>query len=174
MSTLTAPRWGSRCAVYGVGESLDEWNRIVESREGVVDEEMENELRSRMAAAPDAIDQAAGLTKALEAEASEIKAEESRLRLRRQSVETQAETLRLAIGVVMDRSDMKSAKGRFTVSRTAGRKSVEIVDASQVPDTYLVPQPPQIDRKAIADAMKSGIEVPGVEWTTGDAGVTIR
>ena len=174
MSTAVAPRFGSRLSVYGVQEALESWARLVESNDGVVTEEVELALLAAMEQAPQAVDQAAGLVKALEAECAEIREEEKRLADRRRCVEKQAATVRLAIGVVMDRAGAKSCKGRFTVSRIAGRESVEIVDGSAVPEQYLVPQPPVVDKKAIAEAIKSGETVPGAEMVRGAPSIAIK
>ena len=44
-------------------------------------------------------------------------------------------------------------------------ESVNITDDSLLPDTYLVPQPPKVDKAGIKAALKAGTAVTGAELT---------
>ena len=41
--------------------------------------------------------------------------------------------------------------------------SVNITDENILPEDYLIPQPPKVDKTSLKEALKSGIEVPGAE-----------
>lgn len=58
----------------------------------------------------------------------------------------------------------KMEAGIFTVTLGTS-KSVEIADPSALPAQYVIPQAPSIDKKAIADDLRAGAEIPGAKFT---------
>lgn len=51
---------------------------------------------------------------------------------------------------------------------------LEVFDEAAVPEIYLVPQPPKLDRRAITEALKGGLAVPGTELLTSEASLQVR
>ncbi|MBA2588396.1 MAG: siphovirus Gp157 family protein [Alphaproteobacteria bacterium] len=49
-----------------------------------------------------------------------------------------------------------------------------MIDGTQVPEAFLLPQPPKIDRTAIAAAMKRGETVPGAAFELGNPFIAVR
>ena len=54
--------------------------------------------------------------------------------------------------------------------------SCQIIDESQIPEVYMlvIPETKQPDKRAIIDAFKSGIDVPGVEIATEEKHILIK
>jgi hypothetical protein len=62
----------------------------------------------------------------------------------------------------------------FSVSLSAGAQRLEIVDGSQIPEAFLIPLPPKIDRTAITAALKRGEIVTGAAFETGNSFIAVR
>jgi hypothetical protein len=62
----------------------------------------------------------------------------------------------------------------FSVSLNAGAERLEIVDGFQIPEAFMVPQPPKIDRTAITAAMKRGEAVAGAKLEVGNPFISVR
>lgn len=61
-----------------------------------------------------------------------------------------------------------------TVSLRAIPPKVIITDEAQIPQSYLIPQPPKIDTASIKDALATSTLVPGAELSNGSIGLMIR
>ena len=73
-----------------------------------------------------------------------------------------AETKRNLVQHVMERAGLKKlTEPDMTVSLRATPAHVTITDEKIIPDAYWIPQPPKLDKNAIKDAIKNGLEVPG-------------
>jgi hypothetical protein len=55
----------------------------------------------------------------------------------------------------------KVKRPTITISIQANPPSVEVMDESLIPSTYMVPQPSKIDKRAILTALKEGEFIPG-------------
>jgi hypothetical protein len=70
-------------------------------------------------------------------------------------------------------ADLPSAKrptATVTVKRTPPKAIV--ADESLIPSQYFKPQPPKLDKRALADALKAGETIPGATLSNG--GTTIQ
>jgi hypothetical protein len=77
----------------------------------------------------------------------------------------------------MQQREIKKLEGLTAVlTRSPGRESLVIEDASAVPVAYCTVTPPQLvpDKAAIKRAIKSGAEVPGVRVVTGSEILVVR
>jgi hypothetical protein len=61
-----------------------------------------------------------------------------------------------------------------TVSLRAIPPKLIITDEAQIPQNYLIPQPPKIDKASVKDALANSTPVPGAELSNGGVGLTIR
>lgn len=70
----------------------------------------------------------------------------------------------------------KQLKGDiYTVSIRAGSESVDVVDEAVIPPVYFnKKESVQLDKAAVRSALKSGIEIPGVQMKRGDESLTVR
>lgn len=102
--------------------------------------------------------------------ASEIKvlsAREARARAR-------VEKLRACIEQAMVTADVRKLNTptkTLSISHRKGR--VIVVDEAAIPAAYFKPQPPKLDRKALADALQAG-PIPGATMSNGSVSLTMR
>lgn len=104
----------------------------------------------------------------VEDEALLLGARAKELQARAKRAQTIADGLRAYLAVQLMRAGVKEAKhGDMRVTLVANPPAVQIEDELALPPEYLrVPEPPPPppaapDKKAIADALKAGTEVPG-------------
>lgn len=99
----------------------------------------------------------------LEAQAAAFKAEKERMADRQKTAENGVKRLKQALlDYLVASNKKKDSAGLFTVS-IGTSKSVNISNEDALPENFLIPQPPKIDKTAIGNAIKSGVEVPGAE-----------
>jgi hypothetical protein len=118
-----------------------------------------NELKIEKA---DKIESCVALLKNWAALEEAIKAEETALKARRDSLQKRAEWLKHYIGFHLQPGDkFETARCKITWRKS---ESLEVTDESQVPDEYteqVVTR--KINKALIKDAIKSGADVPGAQ-----------
>lgn len=107
----------------------------------------------------------------LEASASAIKDAESKMAARRKAIEARAERIRAYLKENMERTGIfKIDCPYFKIAIRDNPPSVKIDAESQIPMQYMKipdPPPPSPDKKAIAEALKAGQDVPGCHLERG-------
>ena len=106
--------------------------------------------------------------KAMEAEAKSLKAEEDRLKVRRQAKENAAKRMReYLMGCMKQANISKIDEPRAVISLRNNPESVEISDenefiswANEEHDDFLRFKVPEINKTAVKNALKSGAEIP--------------
>lgn len=113
----------------------------------------------------------ASFVKNIEASAEAIKAAEAEMRARRTAIENRAKRIRAYLQDQMGRTGIKQIEcPYFKVSIRDNPPAVVIDAESQIPEEFMrQPEtpPPAPDKKAIADALKAGKEVPGAHLERG-------
>lgn len=100
--------------------------------------------------------------KNLKGENIAIKEEETRLKNKRITNENKIKALNLYLEDFLKNSGLTRLKtGLFTLSIQNNPPSVEIHDATLIPPQFLIAQMPQIDKTAIKELLKQGVEIPG-------------
>lgn len=100
------------------------------------------------------------------ADIKSIKDEINRLTERKNNCENSIERMKSALDEFMKASGKTKEKtDKFTIYYR-DTQSVNILDEDELPDEYLIPQPPKIDKKAISAAIKDGEKVAGAELVT--------
>jgi hypothetical protein len=61
----------------------------------------------------------------------------------------------------------------FTVSLSEGAFRLQIADEHEIPERFLVPQPPKINRTAVSEALKAGEAVTGASLVQGQPYITV-
>ena len=110
------------------------------------------------------------IIKGLESDAEIIKAEEKRLAERRKSSENKATWMKNYLEDELNNAGLDKIKTHtFTVALQKNPPAVVINDEKAIPAKYLTVIPEQyvVDKKAIAEAIKNGQEVPGAELKQG-------
>lgn len=116
----------------------------------------------------------AKLVRNLESDVSAYKEEEDRLKTKRQAVENKLEWLKTYLKDCMKLTGKTKFKsGMFNFSIQKNPASVNILDERIIPEEFLIPQLPKIDKTALKDVLKTGVEVPGVELKQSE-GLRIR
>lgn len=101
----------------------------------------------------------------LKANAEMYKAEKDRLFKKQRTAENGAERIRQMLSGYLEAvGKNKLEAGVFTVKSTKS-VAVEITDESKIEMLYQIEQPPKIDKRAIAQAIKAGEDVPGAVLT---------
>ena len=62
----------------------------------------------------------------------------------------------------------------FSVSLRQGPPRLEVLDEAQIPDLFLVPQAPRLDRAGILHALKRGEAIEGAVLLEGEAHIQVR
>ena len=119
--------------------------------------------------------------KAMEAEAKSLKAEEDKLKARRQAKENAAKRMReYLMGCMKQANISKIDEPRAIISLRNNPESVEISDendfiswANENHDEYLRYKAPEINKTAVKNALKSGAEIPFAALTRSQS-LTIK
>lgn len=104
----------------------------------------------------------------LKAEIDAVKAEKDRLAKREAVLKNKHERLKTYLETQMLLSNI--AKIDDPILPLALRKappSVEVEPGAKVPEQYLIPQEPKIDKRGLLEALKSGEQIPGVRLVEG-------
>ena len=106
----------------------------------------------------------AKLVRNLESDVSAYKEEEDRLKTKRQATENKVKWLKTYLEDNMKLTGKTKFKsGMFNFSIQKNPASVNILDERIIPKEFLIPQLPKIDKTALKDVLKTGVEVPGAE-----------
>ena len=103
----------------------------------------------------------------IEAKEVAIKSEIIRLKARMDSMKKGREAMLGRLKEAMETTDKKVlSSALFTMSLRKRPKSVTVLDQSLVPKAYIKTSLPieSVDKKAVADAIKAGVEIDGVEY----------
>ena len=99
----------------------------------------------------------------LKADAAGIDTELKRLKARKESLENNADRLKLSLETAMratGKTKFKTTLHSFGIQKNPA--SVVIDDEKLIPEDYLIPQAPKIDKAAIKDALKAGVDMSGI------------
>lgn len=106
----------------------------------------------------------AKLVRNLESDVSAYKEEEDRLKTKRQATENKVKWLKTYLEDNMKltgKTKFKSGMFNFLIQKNPA--SVNITDEKIIPEEFLIPQSPKVDKTSIKEILKRGIEVPGAE-----------
>lgn len=105
----------------------------------------------------DKADAYAYIIASLKGDAGTIDAELKRLKARKDSVEANADRLKKSLEEAMKATGkvkFKTALHSFGIQKNP--QSVYIIEGEKIPDEYLIPQEPRIDKRAILADLKAG------------------
>lgn len=106
----------------------------------------------------------AKLIQNLNADVASFKAEEERLKGKRKTAERKIEWLKSYLENNMrltGKTKFKSGMFNFAIQKNPA--SVNITDERIIPEDFLIPQLPKIDKTALKELLKNGVEIPGAE-----------
>lgn len=124
----------------------------------------------------DAVENSVKAIKNIEGDCLALQEEIDRLTERKRQAVGRSDKIKGAIKHLMELAEASSVKtALFTVSLAKGRQSVNVIEESALPDDMVVVKTEiRPDKKAIADAIMSGREVPGAELVTGEKSLRIK
>lgn len=100
--------------------------------------------------------------KNLRSDAAQYDEEAKTFAARKKAAQTKAESLTAYLSSMLNGEKVKDKEYSISWRKS---ESVNITDDSLLPDTYLVPQPPKVDKAGIKAALKAGTAVTGAELT---------
>ena len=110
-------------------------------------------------------------TRNLEATAEAIKGAESQMAARRNAIEKRAERLRQYLKAQMERTGIQKIESPYLLLAIRNNPpSVHIEAPELIPASFMrtpPPPPAEIDKKAISEALKAGLDVPGARLKSG-------
>ena len=115
--------------------------------------------------------------KNLESDIAGLKAEEERLKDKRKTMENTIDRAKKAMKAAMEVTGEKKIKGDlFTVAIQANPPSVVLDEQclENIPEQYLIPQEPKLDRKKIAEDIKAGEDLNGIAHLEQNYGLRIK
>ncbi|MCP1355513.1 siphovirus Gp157 family protein [Aneurinibacillus migulanus] len=143
-------------------ELTDAYQNLLEAIE---DEEQEVNLADTLESIEEAIDNKveniAKLIKTMDAQAKVLKEEEARLSARRKMLEARMDGLKRYTLSTLEQAGLTKVKGAiFTVGIRNNRPSV-VVDESELPAEFLIPQPLKPDKQRLYELLKDGQVITG-------------
>ncbi len=127
-------------------------------------------IESIEAAIEEKADNYARIIRNLEVDVAGIKAEEQRLADKRRTLENNIKWLKNNLEEVMKSTGKTKFKTTlFSFGIQKNPPSVEILDESKVPEEFLIPQNPVVDKKAILAALKEGKEFDFAQLKQGES-----
>lgn len=160
--------------LYEITGNLLQLQLMLES--GDYDEEaLHDTIESIDAIFEDKADGYAKVIRNMESDIEAIKAEQQRLSDRKKVLENGIQRLKDNLEqsmIALDKRKFKTQLFSFTIQKNPAK--VIIDDDEAVPDAYLVPQPPKLDKKALADALKAGELTEGIAHLEQSESLRIR
>ena len=117
----------------------------------------------------------AKVIRTLEGDAAACDAESKRLRNKKQTIENNIKRMKTALQYAMEttgKTKFKTALFSFGIQKNPA--SVVIDHAGKVPANYWIPQPPELDKKAIKEALKAGEDLEGIAHLEQTESLRIR
>jgi hypothetical protein len=62
----------------------------------------------------------------------------------------------------------------FSASLRKSPEKLEVLREDLIPENYFTPQPPRLDRRGLADALKGGASVEGARLLEGELSLSVR
>ena len=110
----------------------------------------------------------AKIVKQIDGDVTTIKAEMDRLAAKKKALENKKDGLKAYLTEQLGIAGLDKVKTPiFTVAMQNNPPSVNVLDETQIPRNYFIPQDPVLDKKGILAALKEGQEVPGAEIKQG-------
>jgi hypothetical protein len=120
-------------------------------------------------------DNYARVMRQMDADATAIKAEEDRLYRRRTTIENRIKNMKSRLQGMMEITGKKKIKTElFSFGIQKNPASVVIDDEKMIPGEFLIPQAPKIDKTAIKDALKAGVDMAGIAHLEQTQSLRIR
>ena len=119
----------------------------------------------------------AKVIRTLEGDAAACDAESKRLRNKKQTIENNIKRMKTALQYAMQatgKTKFKTALFSFGIQKNPAAVVIDEGYIENIPDRFLIPQDPQIDKKAIKEALKAGEDLEGIAHLEQTESLRIR
>ena len=119
----------------------------------------------------------AKVIRTLEGDAAACDAESKRLRNKKQAIERNIDRMKKALQYAMEttgKTKFKTALFSFGIQKNPAAVVMDEAYIENIPDRFLIPQDPQIDKKAIKEALKNGENLEGLAHLEQTESLRIR
>lgn len=119
----------------------------------------------------------AKVIRTLEGDAAACDAESKRLRNKKQTIENNIRRMKAALQYAMQatgKTKFKTALFSFGIQKNPAAVVIDEGYIENIPDRFLIPQDPQIDKKAIKEALKAGEDLEGIAHLEQTESLRIR
>ena len=119
----------------------------------------------------------AKVIRTLEGDAAACDAESKRLRNKKQTIENNIKRMKAALQYAMQatgKTKFKTALFSFGIQKNPAAVVIDEGYLKNIPDRFLIPQDPQIDKKAIKEALKAGEDLEGIAHLEQTESLRIR
>lgn len=145
--------------LYEINNELERlMAEAVDEETGEINEVALEQIENMQMAWEEKVENIGCYIKNLRADAEAIKQEKMNLGKRQQSMEHKADRLESYLNEMMVGKTFNSPRLAISYRKSA---SVHCEDIFRVPDEYLRYKEPELDKKAVKEAIKNGEEVPG-------------
>lgn len=143
-------------------ELTQNYAELLDFADSMDQEVFQDTLSSIEGAIEDKTENTGKLIRCLEADAKAIKDEEQRLAERRKAIENRIKGVKEYLFNQLELAGLDKVKRpTITVSIQLNNPSVEVLDESIIPSSYMVPQPATIDKQSILKDLKDGVIIDG-------------
>lgn len=146
--------------LYEINNEIFNILNSVDEETGEISDDQFNQLAELQLAREEKIENTALYLKNVKAEIEAVKAEKDKFAKRQKALENNFENGKNYLKYELHGEKYKSVKNNIYYGSS---ESVEITDTELVPENYLIPQEPKIDRNAIKKALKAGENINGAE-----------
>jgi hypothetical protein len=151
------------------------------AQQGDLDDDMQAMLDDALANLADDIEvkleNYAKVIKNFESDIEGLKKEEDRLAGKRKTLENRVKSMKTAMRDAMIATGKLKVKGdlfSFTVRNNAPSVVMDEQYIENIPEKYLIPQEPKIDRKLLAEDIKSGADLEGIAHLESSQSILIK
>ena len=144
-------------------ELTENYAKLLEMAEETDTDAIVDTLEALQEAIEDKAENIAKLIRNLEADVKVIRDEEKRLAERRQAIENKVERLKSYLQEQLETAGIEKVKRpTITVAIQANPPSIDVIDEKAIPNDFLIPQAPKLDKRSILERLKKGEAIPGV------------
>lgn len=145
-------------------ELTSNFKYILDHADELDEQTLNDTLESIQEPLEEKVDNTVGLLKSLKNDIDNFKKEEQDLKKRRQTIENNFKRVKEWSEYTLSTLDVDKLKGnKHELRMQKNSVSVLIPDESKVPEQYLIPQPPKINKAEIKEDLKNGDEYDWAE-----------
>lgn len=139
---------------------------LMMAEDGEVDEQtLEDTMESLEGEIEDKADGCAMVLKELDMKADALKKEIERLQERKKSIENRADWIKKNLQELMilsGKEKFKTALFSFSIAKNPASVKLDVTDTNLIPERFLKPVSPLIDKTAMKEAIKNGEDLTGI------------